>query len=654
MRLKTTVCLAVAAVASLSICGGAVFGQDKPKTLVYDGFATSVGAGSYRNHIRLVASGGPICDTVGFDAEHGWTGSTSHLLSRYGRELKHSLLEKTSKGSLGHNTYNGHRCVGRKLAAGPVSTTGVYTLCLLYQAWENPTTKAKGKNGHTTNFPETYGFIGFVPDDPPLSGDAHGGGNDGKRGVSLGHYEDDLCVFAGGKHFVIVEQFEVGKVYLLMAEMTVSKDGPEFIRGFYVIDGDKALTAAKFNEDNSGKGVQIETWSSPDDLARFQMYIKDVEGMFPPQASVGDSAKTDFDTWDEVRLLDGKAVVPVPHIPAPTAVVPQEELLKARPSLPEKLLAYWNFDEGTGETAKDSAGKSDGKTVRCTWVSDGASGKALNFKANTGVKYGYHEASSVCVPHETAVKNDLPWERHHKFTYSAWVRGGEDFKNAADIITKANGAKATERIFADIKGIGFMITGGKLELELTNSINYPQRDNRLKVWGGLEVPGDNKWHHVAVTYDGMSKAAGITFYVDGVKDTKPRVAQDQLDGDVGVTSPLNIGGRDCLDEKSGWSMRGASYALVGDIDEVGVFGYVLKPAEVIAIHSLQTSDKLKYNLAQANALIELHRAGKGSAKIGDVSWAFASGLSGEPGKVASVGGKFSIKLDDSGTGVKSE
>ncbi|MCE5327398.1 MAG: LamG domain-containing protein [Planctomycetaceae bacterium] len=653
MRLKTTVRLAVAAVACLSICGGAL-AQDKPKTLVYDGFATSVGAGSYRNHIRLVASGGPLAETVGFDEAHGWTGSTSHLLSRYGRELKHSLLEKTAKGSLGHNTYNGQRCVGRMLPTAPISTSGVYTLCLLYEAWENPMTKAKGKNGHTTNFEGAYDFIGFVPAEPATSGDAHGGGNNGEKGLSIGHYEDNLCVFAGGKRFVIVPNFKLQTVYLLMAEMTVSKDGPEFIKGFYAIDGDKALTAAKFNEDNGGKGAQAETWASADDLVRFQMYLKDAEGLWPPQASMKDSEKTDFDTWDEVRLMDGKAVVPVPHIPAPSAVVPQEELLKARPSLPEKLLAYWNFDEGTGDVAKDSAGKSDGKMVRCTWVTDGAAGKALNFKANTGVKYGYHEASSVCIPHETAVKNDLPWERHHKFTYSAWVRGGEDFKNGSDIITKSNGAKATESIFRDIKGIGFMITGNHLELELTNSINYPQRDNRLKVWGGLDVPGDNKWHHVAVTYDGTSKAAGITFYVDGVKDDKPRVAQDQLIGDVGVTSPYDIGGRDCLDEKSGWSMRGAAYAMVGDIDEVGIFGYVLKPGQTIAIHSLQTTDKLKYNLSQANALIELHRSGKGSAKVGDVTWSFASGLKGELGKITAEGGKFSIKLDDSGTGVKSE
>ena len=41
---------------------------------------------------------------------------------------------------------------------------------------------------------------------------------------------------------------------------------------------------------------------------------------------------------------------------------------------------------------------------------------------------------------------------------------------------------------------------------------------RIKVRSNLDVPGDGKWHHVAVTYDGSGKPAGVAFYVDGVKN----------------------------------------------------------------------------------------------------------------------------------------
>ena len=42
----------------------ALAADDKPKTLAYDGFATGGGGGTYRNHIRLVASGGPTAEAT--------------------------------------------------------------------------------------------------------------------------------------------------------------------------------------------------------------------------------------------------------------------------------------------------------------------------------------------------------------------------------------------------------------------------------------------------------------------------------------------------------------------------------------------------------------------------------------------------------------
>ncbi|GAH26687.1 unnamed protein product, partial [marine sediment metagenome] len=47
-------------------------------------------------------------------------------------------------------------------------------------------------------------------------------------------------------------------------------------------------------------------------------------------------------------------------------------------SLNDGLLAYWNFDEGSGNTAYDSSGNNDGIINGATWTT-GYSGYALDF-----------------------------------------------------------------------------------------------------------------------------------------------------------------------------------------------------------------------------------------------------------------------------------
>jgi len=641
----------IAAIAGFALCG---YAADRPKTLVYDGFATGGKGGTYRNHNRLAASSNAIAETVGIEGGGGWSGSTSHFRTRWGRKLKHSLVEKLAGGSLGHWTFNGHRALGRKLPVSPTATTGVYTLCLLYHAHDNIYTRAKGVNGHTTNFKDAYAMIGFVPQGPPIDGGARGG-NSGQKGLSIGFFEDDLRVFAGGNSFTIVETYKMGVTYLLMAEMTVDRKGEEYIRGFYAIDGEKKLTPAKFNEENSGKGVKVETWSSTVDMTRMQIYTQDTN-LSPPQASNGDHKQRDFVTWDEVRLLDGKATVPVPHIPAASAASPDDKYLIAEKTLPAKLAAYWPLDEGKGESTGAAIGKMNGKFFDAKWVKDGLFGSAVNFSAKQGPKYGPHFATAVSFPHEAVVDAGAPWERNHPMTLTAWVRGGDDFKKAADIITKCDGASAAERSAADIKGIAFMITGGQLELELINSVTYSIRDNRIKVLSddALTVPGDNKWHHVAVTYDGASKAAGITFYVDGVKGEKNNVIMDQLSRDVAVVRPYCLGGRARWTKEDRVSAGASNYAMIGDIDEAGVFSYALAPGYVTVIHSLATTKSLAYTLDKVNQLIELHRGKRGSVKIGDRTWIYATGLKGDLGKVAREGDVLSVKLAEDGSGVKAK
>src|SRR5205085_3057316 len=50
----------------------------------------------------------------------------------------------------------------------------------------------------------------------------------------------------------------------------------------------------------------------------------------------------------------------------------------------------------------------------------------------------------------------------------------------------------------------------------------------------------SEWHHIALAYDGTSKAAGLRLFIDG-KPAGVEVLKDQLAGSCATTAPLQIG-----------------------------------------------------------------------------------------------------------------
>jgi hypothetical protein len=77
----------------------------------------------------------------------------------------------------------------------------------------------------------------------------------------------------------------------------------------------------------------------------------------------------------------------------------------------------------------------------------------------------------------------------------------------------------------------------------------------------------NQWHHVFVTYDGSSKAAGVTIYVDGKPAPLDRT-HDALTGTIRTDRPLVIG------------RRSANAPFKGNIDEVRLYSRALSAGEV--------------------------------------------------------------------------
>ncbi len=66
-------------------------------------------------------------------------------------------------------------------------------------------------------------------------------------------------------------------------------------------------------------------------------------------------------------------------------------------------------------------------------------------------------------------------------------------------------------------------------------------ENAIKAVSEAQISHD-KWHHIAVTYDGSSKAEGVKVYVDG-ESLKLRTTNNTLTETIRTTVPLKIGSR---------------------------------------------------------------------------------------------------------------
>ena len=76
-----------------------------------------------------------------------------------------------------------------------------------------------------------------------------------------------------------------------------------------------------------------------------------------------------------------------------------------------------------------------------------------------------------------------------------------------------------------------------------------------------------QWHHVAITYDGSGKAAGLKLFLDGTP-SEFEILKDNLTGGIRVPEPLEIGNK----------KLGKPYK--GRIDDLRIYSRVLEPSEV--------------------------------------------------------------------------
>jgi len=121
------------------------------------------------------------------------------------------------------------------------------------------------------------------------------------------------------------------------------------------------------------------------------------------------------------------------------------------------------------------------------------------------------------------------FEREQAFSLSTWVKLGENNQTGA-LLARMDEANSH-------RGWDLWIEGGHVGMHIINK--WPE--NALKTVAEQPLSPDI-WHHIAVTYDGSSKAEGIKVIVDGV-EVKSTLQHNSLSETIQTETPFRIGGR---------------------------------------------------------------------------------------------------------------
>lgn len=211
---------------------------------------------------------------------------------------------------------------------------------------------------------------------------------------------------------------------------------------------------------------------------------------------------------------------------------------------PETCVGLWLFDEGKGDTAKDSSGNGNDGTLMSDpkWVS-GKFGKALEFNGSNYVSVS--DSDSLDMTEQVTV---MFWVRTEKKMKDMW--------NDRQAVVGKHYLEYEVGIYMDGQIHTYTSDGaGNYDEGIMASMSGKLPDKEADWERG-------KWYHIAWTLDGQHEIA----YVNGIqigehtkahKNTKPG------------THPLEIGRR-----------VGGSIPLTGAVDEVAIFNVAIKEEDI--------------------------------------------------------------------------
>ncbi len=202
-----------------------------------------------------------------------------------------------------------------------------------------------------------------------------------------------------------------------------------------------------------------------------------------------------------------------------------------------ELVAYWTFDEASGDTAFDSSGNGNDGTINGAQWGQGKYGPALEFNG---------QDNYVEVPTSGSL------EMNSTVSVAAWINWTDDGDGWLCIM--ANGQQG-----GPWENYGLFVNRGGGYLYFT--LNLDGGHVTQSAPGGVVAPGE--WLHACATWDGS--AARI--YVNG-----EMVLEQAQTGTLTPTGlPLRIGHR-----------NGSPHFYNGSVDDVRVYNHALAEAEILA------------------------------------------------------------------------
>jgi hypothetical protein len=236
---------------------------------------------------------------------------------------------------------------------------------------------------------------------------------------------------------------------------------------------------------------------------------------------------------------------------------PREEGLVVRLTFDGSVAGYSPVARASGAPVSDPArlsqhaGSETGAPLTATFAgaenpefSDARFGKALKLDGKVHADFGPLVA----------------FDRTNAFSIAAWVKVQGD----GAILSKMEKSPG-------FRGLDLLVGDRRLQVHLIHA--WP--DNGLKV-RTKEQFAQNQWLHVAVSYDGSGKAAGVKLYVNGrARDTEAE--KDQLKDSFATAEPLRIGSRNGEAFFNGQldDLRFYDRALpVGDFSALALEGYL--------------------------------------------------------------------------------